>query len=342
MKWILSLIATLFIWTPLSFAKSVSLVDCAKVRCLTPEDEQKAQRLQEQKLAQHTVAQNLSSKSSKSKSSSENGSTAARGVLNKDAMTLQEQQTYFARNPWSFVLSAGLYRTLDEISDYYSSYAVSGNYQLNRDMFVNFGLGYDTIFYSPHDDSFLFNHESSNPRLFGLTDLRVGLSLPGYKRFDEINSILTLSTRLTLPTSMRSRDKSMMASLITTAQLRSRLTPKLMSSVSGSLALAHFKYDDGDKMGYEVNSPLGAILGLGLSYNVWKKLTAYSSFSMHARYDYDSNLDWIQTVSAGLLLPVSQKMQLNFDFMWRDRVITNDRLFQDYKSYYNLGLSYSI
>ncbi len=370
MKSILGLSASLLLWSSPCLAQSVSLVDCEKVRCLTPQDE-RALRAQEQTLAQHKVTatsqsasasqlvastsksqlKNKSNSTTKSKSgtnttslktSNASASSNASEVLNRDSMTLQEQQTYFAQNPWSFVLDVGAYRSLDELSDYYSTYSVSGQYQFKKNVFLSFSLGYDSILYSSFDKSFVFNGESSNPRLYGLTDLRLGVSLPGYIRLDEIQSIVTFSSRLTLPTSMRSRDKSLVAQLVSTAQMRTRLTPKLMSAVSASLVLAHFKYDDGDAMGYEVNSPLGTVLGASLSYNVWKKISMYGVFSAHARYDYDSNLDWIETVNAGVLFPIGDKIQMNLDYMWRDRAVTNDRLFDNNKSYYSLGLSYSI
>lgn len=334
-KLAMGLWASLFIWTQFAYGQSVSLVDCEKVRCVSANDALVARS--SSKVASAKVA---AATSSSSTTVANNANT--RKILNKNTLTLQDAQTYFATTPWNFVLSTGIYRSLDELSDYYSSATVSGSYRINKGLFADFRLGYDTIFYSPHDKTFLFNSESANPRMYGLTDLRIGISLPSYITLEEMKSIVSFGSRLTLPTSTRSLDKSLVATLTTYAQMRTRLTPKLMSSVSTSLLLSHFRYDDADVFGYEVNSPLGVSTSLSLSYNLWKRVSTYMYYELYGRYDYDSNFDMIQTMSAGVLVPVTSKLQINFDYMWRDRVITNERLFDNTRSYYSLGLSYSI
>lgn len=305
--------------------KSVSLVDCEQVDC-TP----------------ILVADNDSSDNLKAKLKVKKATRSDKAqVLNRESMTLEEQQAYFSRSKWNFVLGTGVYRTLDELSDYYSNYSISGNYQFRPGIFFNFSTGYSSIIYQD-GGSFLVNNQSASAEKYGLSDLTLGISLPGYLSLKKINSILTFGSDLRLPLSQASRDTSMHASLTTYAQLRTRLSRRWMSSFTSSLILANYTYDDADVFGYQVNSPLGLSNSIGLNYNFWRNLTAYGSYGLYHRYDYEGYIDNIQTISTGILVPATQKLYINFGYMWRDRVITNDRLFDNNKSYYSLGVSYSI
>lgn len=256
-------------------------------------------------------------------------------VINKTLSPAEQQR--LSSQKWSFILSSGALRSLDEYSDYGGSLGGSAAYRLNQKMLITTSLGYEYLFYK-RGGNFLVNE--GDPRMYGLTDLRVGLSLPRVVSVPKLKSFINISGGLALPTSYSSQTASQFYAATFTASMLSFVSPKFLVNSYVSLLHAAHEYAEANATGTHLNSPLGLRVGATLSYNMIKDLTGFIGYDFNSRYEYGNGVRNIQSFSSGLQYALTSKIYLSGAFFWRDQFVTNDSVFDDDKSYYSLSIDY--
>lgn len=145
---------------------------------------------------------------------------------------------------------------------------------------------------------------------------------------------------LRLPTSGTSQDASLYSSLSLRAQYTHSFR-KFIFSLSPTLVLAYHEYETADKIGFIKNSPLGLNLGASLRYQATSKLGANLSTSLYEYVDYDFNDYAVQTVAVSTDYALTSKTYLSAGIRWRDRVVTNNSLFDEDAVLAYTNLTYS-
>lgn len=283
--------------------------------------------------------QTLSKSTNKTVQKATRGSGALKkkeeAAINKNLSPVEQQR--LTSQKWSFILSSGASRSLDQYSDYGGSLSGSASYRLNNKVLFTSSLGYEYLFYK-RGGSFLINE--GDPQYYGLTDLRLGFSMPRVINLPQIKSFINISGSVALPTSQTSQRASQFYSSALTASMISFVTPKFLVSSYVSIQHASHEYEEANATGTALNSPFGTVAGATLSYNLIKGLTGFAGYNVNARYEYDNGFRYIQSVSSGLQYAITQKMYVTGSFFWRDQFVTNDSVFDDDKSYYSVSFDY--
>lgn len=243
-----------------------------------------------------------------------------------------------SQSRWNAVISQSAARGFDEFNDaVFSNTSLDLSYRLNKKSALIGSVRYSSIAYQ--SGGALFDNEVDNPRRFGFGDLFIGYSRPNvWKRKSQS---VNYFTSITLPTSSTSLDATMIASNGHSLIYRYRPNGKWIFSANLRANLSAFEFDDVDTFGSQVNSPFGVGTGIGLAYRVLKTVITTINYSQYQRFDYDENWDSIQTISAMANWNATAHGALFVGYRYRDRVFTNDELFDDDRSLFFTGGSYA-
>lgn len=256
-------------------------------------------------------------------------------VISKN-LTPAEQQRLSSQK-WSFILGTAAFRSLDEYSDYSGSLNGSLAYKVSPKLLITSGMSYEYLVFK-QGGSFLVNED--DPRQFGISDLRIGFSMPRAINLPDYKSFINFSGNLFLPTSTNSRDASQFYAASLTAFMISFVTPRFLINSFTSLNHGYHEFEEANATGTLLNSPFGFRVGASLSYNLIKGLTAFTSYDINPRYEYSNGFRNIQSFSAGVQIAVTSKTYVSGSYFWRDQLISNDVVFDDDKSFYSVGIDY--
>jgi hypothetical protein len=109
-----------------------------------------------------------------------------------------------------------------------------------------------------------------------------------------------------------------------------------------ALSLAYHEFDTADEAGFLKNSPLGVTVGGSARYGLTRKLGFVASASVTNLFDYDFNSRNVQSVAGSVQYLVNKKIFVALVARWRDRVITNNALFDDSASLVGLNVGYTL
>lgn len=273
-----------------------------------------------------TTADNSSSGAKKNNANK----SVAQGLSIAESMLLNQ-------SPWGFYFFATATRGLDEYADTWSSVnEMSLSYRIDSNSAIGASLGYETLIYEK-GGSFL-NNQDRDPGRFGFTDFSLSYTRP--KIWSDKYNRLVWSSEISLPTSRVSRRSGMLAEASTTLALRYQPNSKVIITPSLGAYYSQFSYDTANAMGTLPNVPFGVYGGLAGSYVFHRYVIASLSYSNNLRYDFFGDWRVVQTAVARLIVNATDTLNLSFGYRWRDRIITNDPLFDDDKSIYIIGVGY--
>lgn len=256
--------------------------------------------------------------------------SVAQGLSIAESMLLNQ-------SPWGFFFNATATRGLDEYADTWTSVnELSVSYRINSASALGFGLGYETLIYEKGGK--LFNNVDSDPGRFGITDFEVSYTRP--KIWSDKYNRLVWSSGLTLPSSRASQRNSLIAEISSSLALRYQPNSNLIITPSLGTYYSQFRYDTASVFGSQPNSPFGAFMGLAGSYVFNRYLIGSVSYSQTLRYDFFNDWRTIQSASARVIVNATDTLNLSLGYRWRDRVVTNEPLFDDDRSIYIIGVGY--
>jgi hypothetical protein len=264
------------------------------------------------------------------KKSKETNQAVAQGLSIAESMLLNQ-------SPWGIFLNATATRGLDEFADTWSSVnELSLSYRIDSKSALGLSLGYETVLYEK--DGAPFNNVDRDPGRFGVTDLEVSYTRPQIWS-DKYNRLVWTST-LSLPASRASQRNSLIADVSTSLALRYRHNAKILITPSIGAYARQFRFDTSNAMGTQANSPVGITSGLSAAYTFNSIFIGTIFYGQTQRYDYFDDWRTIQTAVAQLNANVTATLNLSAGYRWRDRVITNEPLFDDDRSIYYIGVGY--
>lgn len=256
--------------------------------------------------------------------------SVAQGLSIAESMLLSQ-------SPWGISFSADAERGLVDTVDTWTSVNVLNvSYRVDKKSAVSVNLGYEALLQKY--DGELFNNEDVDPGRYGLTDLSISYTRPSVWS-DKYNRLVWTSN-LSLPTSRASQRNSLIADLSTGLALRYQPQRGLIITPSVGAYYREYTFDTANVFGTQANSPLGYRYGLSTSYvfNSW--FIGAANYSQVRRYDFFNDWMTIQSGTVALIANATDVLNISVGYNWRDRIITNEPLFDRNKSIFFIGVGY--
>ncbi len=280
-----------------------------------------------------TTAQNTTSAAkadASGKKAKNTNQSVAQGLSIAESMLLNQ-------SPWGIFFNATARRGLDEYADTWASVnELSLSYRLDSSSALGLSIGYDSVVYEKGGS--LFNNVDSDPDRFGITDLDISYTRP--KIWSDKYNRLMWSTAVSFPSSRSSQRNSLAFDVSSGLSLRYQPTSRIIITPSLSAYYRQFRYETANVMGLQPNSPLGISYGISGSYIITSKFIGAVSYSQTQRYDFFDDWRTVQSLSARLILNATDVLSVFVGYNWRDRMITNEPMFDDDKSIYMIGVGY--
>lgn len=271
------------------------------------------------------VKSDVSGKKTKSTNQS-----VAQGLSIAESMLLNQ-------SPWGIFFNATARRGLDEYSDTWASVnELSLSYRLDSASALGLSIGYDSVLYEKGGN--LFNNVDSDPGRYGMTDLEISYTRP--KIWSDKYNRLMWSSSLSFPSSRLSQRNSLQVEVSSGLSLRYQPTSRIIITPSVGSYYRQFRYDTANAMGTQPNSPFGVFYSISGSYILTQKFIGAVSYSQTQRYDFFNDWHTIQSFTGRLIFNATDTLSTYVGYNWRDRMITNEPLFDDDKSLYMIGVGY--
>ena len=230
---------------------------------------------------------------------------------------------------WGGSIRTGLSKSQDEYSEFFSSTSFS----LSRGLRNGKSLSISTSYAQPVSD------DRDKVQRFGMGDLNVTLGFDEIFRFNESGSMAG-SLGVTAPTSRASRNSSMNGAVNGSVSTSWKLPKAIRFSTSHSLTLYSYQYDTASERGGPYNSPFGTSNGISLGWGA-NGFRLRGSYSLYYTKNYANTEIWVQSVGTSVSYSVTKSISAALGFSWRDRIITNNSLFDDDTTVTSLSASYS-
>lgn len=235
------------------------------------------------------------------------------------------------RPKYNASISASAFRGLDEFAEEGAYYeGVIGTY-LNKNLRGDVTVGY----------SHPLDLDAERTDRWELEDVTLRLLRPSIWKSDSKAQNLSLIGAMRLPTSGTSQDSGLYSSAAVTAQYTYRLK-RFTFAAAPRLGLSLHEFETTDEAGFLKNSPVSLGVGGSVRYGITSKLGVVAAARITNLWDYDFNSRNVQTVAGSVQYAVNKKVFLVLSGRWRDRVITNNSLFDDDASSVALTMVYSL
>ncbi len=216
----------------------------------------------------------------------------------------------------------------DEFSESFGIYNFSGNYALGAS-----SITINAEYAHPLDG------DAENERRWEFEDLDIVWNAPAFKPVEISGQKINLVPRLNYraPISGTSQDASTYGT-ITGTLIGSTNVGRFTFILSPRLALSHFEFETADQDGFVKNVPVAAIMVGAIRMTVIKNLFLTTSAFYYGGWDYDGNSVPVNGVSGNLYYQLNPKVGLTAFAGWRDRVFSNNSLFDSETSSMGLGV----
>lgn len=182
--------------------------------------------------------------------------------------------------------------------------------------------------------------DAERPDRWELEDITLRAVRPNIWKSKSKRAYSSLQLALSLPTSGTSQDSSLQASFSASAPTAIRAN-KFTFILTPTLVVARHRFDTADVFGFEKNSPIGAAASGAVRYSITRKLAVLGSASIYTFWDYDGRNKNIQTLRASAQYAISKHWFGTFGYRWRDRVVTNNSVFDDDATLMSGSLTYT-
>lgn len=232
---------------------------------------------------------------------------------------------------WNLNVSASTFRGQDEFSETGLYYQGVAGYRFNDKL-----RGDVSVDYTHTSDL-----DAENPDRWQFEDVTLRLLNPSFFKNEDRSFNLSLIGAVDLPTSGTSLNAGLYSRLRLSMQATKRWKRLTFAAVP-TLGLSWHEFESSDRDGFIKNTPITAGLSLSTRYAFSSKLGALGALSYTELFDYDFQTQGVQSVSGSIQYLVSQKLFTSFTYRWRDRVITNNSLFDDDATMFILSMGYTL
>jgi hypothetical protein len=232
------------------------------------------------------------------------------------------QKKYFA------TVAASMGRGFDEFSESFGAYSFSGSYALGKSS-ITLNMDYTHPLDGDTDDS--------NPWRFD--DVELVWNAPAFEPLNIGGRKVNLVPRVTYraPISGTSQSAHSYGTVIGTL-IGVMNVGRYAFILSPRINLSYHEFDTADEVGNIKNAPVAASLVGAIRVSVIKNLFFTASAFAHNGWAYDGSPVPVNGVSSNLFYQATPKVGLTAFIGWRDRVYSNNSLFDDETSNMGLGL----
>jgi hypothetical protein len=165
----------------------------------------------------------------------------------------------------------------------------------------------------------------------GFSDLSVGLTQAAFKlKVSEkkaINGIAFFEG--SAPTSERSRKASLLGLATVGLAMNTMVSKKLILTTSHSFSYGLYQYDTSDQLGTRYNAPYFVANGLSAIVRITDQLNWINGYSFTYLENFAGTVIKINGLSTTLSYIYTPKISFGVFGRWRDRMVTNNQLFDD-------------
>ena len=240
-------------------------------------------------------------------------------------------KTKIKRPKWNAAISSTVFRTQDEAAETGLYYDAVIGYYFNKKLRGDVTIGYS------HTTDF----DAANPDAWEFEDISLRLVSPSIWKSENRKWSATWINRFDLPTSNTSQNAGQLGRLRSTMQTVTRWN-KFTFAVIPTLGLAWHEFETTDRDGFVKNSPLGLSLSASARYAFTRKIGFVVAGGYTTLFDYDFDTTNVQAITGSLQYLVNKKLFTSINFRWRDRVLTNNSLFDDDTNLFSLSLGYTL
>ena len=235
------------------------------------------------------------------------------------------------RPKWNASVSSTAFRSQDEAAETGLYYDAVVGYYFNKKMRGDVTMGYS------HTADF----DAENPDQWEFEDISLRLLLPNVWRSKNNKWSSTLINRFDLPTSGTSSNAGQYGRIRSTLQTVTRWN-KFTFAIIPTVGLSWHEFETTDRDGFVRNSPLSTSLSASARYAITRKLGFVAAAGYTTLFDYELETRNIQVLSGSLQYLVNKKIFTALGFRWRDRVVTNNSLFDDDANLLTFSIGYTI
>lgn len=218
---------------------------------------------------------------------------------------------------WSGSLRTGMSKNQDEYSDWFSSTSAS----FSRTLFGKTSFSASTSYSQPVSD------DQDRVKRYGIGDLNFSLSFAELYRFND-SGTLTGSLGVTAPTSRASRKASLNGSFAGGLGSSWKLPNNFSFGTRHNVTVYSYQFDTANANGTSYNSPFGLSNGVNLGFS-YKRFNLGTNYSLYYTKNYADTEITVQSVGANMGFKVTQYFSVAAGYSWRDRILTNNSLFDD-------------
>lgn len=237
-----------------------------------------------------------------------------------------KKQVY--QKKYSASLGASMGRGFDEFSESFGAYSFSGSYALGK-----------TSITLNADYSHPLDGDTDDVRPWRMSDLELVWNLSALKPLEVGGKNINLVPRLTyrIPNSATSRYASSYGSVVGTL-ISSLNVGRFSFILSPRLTLSYHEYETADQAGFVKNTPFAAALVGTVRATVIKDVYLSGTLFVHNGWTYDFDVVPVTGVSSNIYYQATPTLGLMAYMTWRDRVYSNNSLFDDETSSMGLGV----
>ena len=222
---------------------------------------------------------------------------------------------------WHGFVSTGYSRNRDQFSDgfYRTSFQLSYDLKPGRQVYAN-------IAYLRPDSRY-----EDDVLRFGFSDLSVGLTQAAFKwKLSEKRAINCLAFfEGSAPTSDRSRRASLLGLATAGLAMNTMVSKKLILTSSHSFSYGLYQFDTSNQLGTQYNAPYFVGNGLSAIVRLTNQLNWINGYSFTYLENFNGTVIKINGLSSTLSYIYTPKISFGTFARWRDRLVTNNQLFDD-------------
>lgn len=258
-------------------------------------------------------------------------------ALAQGASTLQRKELLATRDElgrppqdsgWSGFIRTGMSRNQDEFSDAFSATSLSISRPLEKNRTFSFSTSYNQPVTTDQDVV----------RRYGFGDVDLGIGYENLYSFSDVGQ-LAGNLSFTLPTSRASRYASMRGAVTGGLSTSWKLPSNFSLSSNHSLTAYSYKYDTADADGNTYNSPFGLTNTVGAGWG-YKQLRLNAGAGLYYTQNFAGTDITVQSFTSSVAYTFAANITTALGFSWRDRILTNNSLFDDDTTVTSFSVSY--
>lgn len=234
---------------------------------------------------------------------------------------------------WHGSISMNSSKNQDQYSDSFLSTRLQISYELMP----------STDFYSEILYRRPFSSVEEKVTRYGFEDLVFGLSRllfsNQYGTGDSVSTNLSGFIEGSLPTSDASRRATLQGST-SAGVVSNTVWKRLIFSTNHGMSYNFYKYETADDFGTAYNSPYMIANGASITWRISNQLNWTNAYSLYYLKNYAGTEVNIQSYVNSVAFVLNKNFTVSAFLSWRDRVKTNNALFDDDTTYSGAGIRY--